>query len=76
MDPILVVIQLLYLFHRLFFASITSSNNQQWVNSGWDWMKNKRESYFSDSYNLLTMLFITGNWWKPVPDDKNTKSNK
>ncbi|MHA2887484.1 glycosyl hydrolase family 8 [Bacillus cereus] len=50
-------------------ASITSSNNQKWVNSGWDWMKNKRESYFSDSYNLLTMLFITGNWWKPVPDD-------
>ena len=50
-------------------ASITSSNNQKWVNSGWDWMKNKRESYFSDSYNLLTMLFITGNWWKPIPDD-------
>lgn len=54
-------------------ASITSSNNQKWVNSGWDWMKNKRESYFSDSYNLLTMLFITGNWWKPVPDDKKHK---
>ncbi|MCU5518230.1 glycosyl hydrolase family 8 [Bacillus wiedmannii] len=55
-------------------ASITSSNNQKWVNSGWDWMKNKRESYFSDSYNLLTMLFITGNWWKPVPDGKKTQN--
>ncbi|MDA1760606.1 glycosyl hydrolase family 8 [Bacillus cereus] len=55
-------------------ASITSSNNQKWVNSGWDWMKNKRESYFSDSYNLLTMLFITGNWWKPVSDDKKTQN--
>ncbi|ARO62649.1 Uncharacterized protein B5E39_0085 [Bacillus cereus] len=55
-------------------ASITSSNNQKWVNSGWDWMKNKKESYFSDSYNLLTMLFITGNWWKPVPDDKKTQN--
>lgn len=55
-------------------ASITSSNNQKWVNSGWDWMKNKRESYFSDSYNLLTMLFITGNWWKPVPDNKKTQN--
>ncbi|MED3570389.1 glycosyl hydrolase family 8, partial [Bacillus thuringiensis] len=55
-------------------ASITSSNNQKWVNSGWDWMKNKRESYFSDSYNLLTMLFITGNWWKPAPDDKKTQN--
>ncbi|HDR7355094.1 glycosyl hydrolase family 8 [Bacillus wiedmannii] len=55
-------------------ASITDSNNQKWVNSGWDWMKNKRESYFSDSYNLLTMLFITGNWWKPVPEDKKTQN--
>lgn len=54
-------------------ASITNSNNQKWVNSGWDWMKNKRESYFSDSYNLLTMLFITGNWWKPIPDNKRHK---
>ncbi|MGF9873158.1 glycosyl hydrolase family 8 [Bacillus tropicus] len=55
-------------------ASITNSNNQKWVNSGWDWMKNKRESYFSDSYNLLTMLFITGNWWKPIPDNKKTQN--
>lgn len=55
-------------------ASITNSNNQKWVNSGWDWMKNKRESYFSDSYNLLTMLFITGNWWKPVPDNKKIQN--
>ncbi|MDA1644756.1 MULTISPECIES: glycosyl hydrolase family 8 [unclassified Bacillus cereus group] len=55
-------------------ASITNSNNQKWVNSGWDWMKNKREGYFSDSYNLLTMLFITGNWWKPIPDNKKTQN--
>ncbi|MGH0594768.1 glycosyl hydrolase family 8 [Bacillus pretiosus] len=55
-------------------ASTTKSDNQKWVNSGWDWMKNKKESYFSDSYNLLTMLFITGNWWKPVPEDKKTQN--
>ncbi|MGH1324015.1 glycosyl hydrolase family 8 [Bacillus pretiosus] len=55
-------------------ASTTKSDNQKWVNSGWDWMKNKKESYFSDSYNLLTMLFITGNWWKPVPDDKKIEN--
>ncbi|WP_226639277.1 glycosyl hydrolase family 8 [Bacillus tropicus] len=55
-------------------ASITNSNNQKWVNSGWDWMKNRRESYFSDSYNLLTMLFITGNWWKPIPDNKKAQN--
>ncbi|WP_306007967.1 glycosyl hydrolase family 8 [Bacillus sp. MMSF_3353] len=55
-------------------ASTTKSDNQKWVNSGWDWMKNKKESYFSDSYNLLTMLFITGNWWKPIPDDKKIEN--
>lgn len=55
-------------------AGTTNSNNQGWVNSGWDWMKNKKESYFSDSYNLLTMLFLTGNWWKPTPDNKNVQS--
>lgn len=51
-------------------ASITNTINQNWINSGWDWMKNKKESYYSDSYNLLTMLFISGNWWKPVPEDR------
>lgn len=51
-------------------ASITNSINQDWVNCGWDWMKNKKESYYSDSYNLLTMLFVSGNWWKPVPGDR------
>ncbi|MGG3523741.1 glycosyl hydrolase family 8 [Bacillus pseudomycoides] len=55
-------------------AGTTNSNNQAWVNNGWDWMKNKKESYFSDSYNLLTMLFITGNWWKPTPDEKNIQN--
>lgn len=55
-------------------AGTTNSNNQEWVNSGWDWMKNKKESYFSDSYNLLTMLFITGNWWKPISDEKQIQS--
>ncbi|HDR3908612.1 chitosanase [Bacillus cereus group sp. N17] len=46
-------------------AGVSNSNNQDWINKGWEWMKNKQESYFSDSYNLLNMLFITGNWWKP-----------
>lgn len=47
-------------------AGVTDSANQAWVNTGWDWMKNSKESYFSDSYNLLSMLFISGNWWKPA----------
>ncbi|OAB33034.1 chemotaxis protein [Paenibacillus glacialis] len=47
-------------------AATTNSAHQAWVNSGWDWMKNKKEGYFSDSYNLLNMLFISGNWWIPT----------
>lgn len=47
-------------------ASTTNTSHQAWVNAGWDWMKNKKESYYNDSYNLLTMLFMSGNWWKPV----------
>ncbi|MNW45293.1 Endoglucanase precursor [compost metagenome] len=64
------------------FISAGTANpaNQAWVNAGWDWMKNKKEDYFSDSYNLLNMLFLTGNWWKPggspVPEAPNLALNK
>ncbi|OMC93871.1 chemotaxis protein [Paenibacillus odorifer] len=47
-------------------AATTTSTHQAWVNAGWDWMKNKKESYFSDSFNMLNLLFISGNWWKPT----------
>jgi endo-1,4-beta-D-glucanase Y len=46
-------------------AATTSTSNQAWVNAGWDAIKNAKSSYFSDSYNLLNLLFISGNWWKP-----------
>jgi endo-1,4-beta-D-glucanase Y/predicted RNA-binding Zn ribbon-like protein len=46
-------------------AGVTNSANQAWVNSGWDWMKNAKEGYYSDSYNMLSMIFISGNWWIP-----------
>lgn len=55
-------------------ASTTSTSHQAWVNAGWDWMKNKQENYFSDSYNLMTMLFITGNWWKPTAASSDTQA--
>jgi len=60
-------------------AATADSSNQAWVNTGWDWMKNKKEDYFSDSYNLLNMLYISGNWWKPglaeVPSQPNLALN-
>lgn len=64
----------------LISAGTANSANQAWVNAGWDWMKNKKEDYFSDSYNLLNMLFLTGNWWKPggeqVPEAPNLAVNQ
>lgn len=47
-------------------AATTNSAHQSWVNSGWDWMKNSKDGYYSDSFNMLNMLFISGNWWKPT----------
>lgn len=53
-------------FTSPFIAAATSnSSHQTWVNNGWEWMKNAKSSYFSDTYNLMTMLYISGNWWKP-----------
>ncbi len=49
----------------LISAATTSTSHQAWVNAGWDWMKNAKSSYFSDSFNLLNLLYISGNWWKP-----------
>ena len=46
-------------------ASVTDSKNQDFLNKGWEIIKNKKDSYYSDSFNLLCMLFISGNWWKP-----------
>ncbi len=56
-------------------ASAANSPNQAWVNAGWDWMKNKKEDYFSDTYNLLNMLFISGNWWVPTAETQPPVTN-
>lgn len=47
-------------------AGTASSSNQAWVNTGWSWMINQTDGYYSDSYNLMTMLFMSGNWWNPI----------
>lgn len=49
----------------LIAAGTANGAHQTWVNAGWDWMKNKKEDYFSDTYNLLCMLYLSGNWWIP-----------
>jgi endo-1,4-beta-D-glucanase Y len=46
-------------------ASVVNPANQAFLNSGWNFLKNKKSGYYSDTYNLLCQLFISGNWWKP-----------
>lgn len=46
-------------------AAVISTANQDFVNRGWDYIKGSNDGYFSDTYALLCMLFISGNWWKP-----------
>lgn len=53
-------------------AATANSSHQSWVNAGWDYMKNAKSSYFSDTYNLMNMLFVSGNWWKPAPASAST----
>jgi endo-1,4-beta-D-glucanase Y len=47
-------------------ASIVNPENQEFLNKGWQMIKNDRSSYYGDSLNLLSMLFISGNWWIPT----------
>lgn len=46
-------------------ASTCDAANQSFLNSGWNAIKNMQEGYFEDTYNLLCMLYISGNWWVP-----------
>ncbi len=57
----------------LVVASITNSANQNFLNVGWDYIKNKQEDYYGASINLLSMLVISGNWWLPEPETVNNQ---
>ncbi|GAL85527.1 chitosanase-glucanase [Sporocytophaga myxococcoides] len=46
-------------------AATCDRENQAFLNEGWSVIKEMKESYFEDSYNLLSLLFISGNWWAP-----------
>ena len=39
--------------------------NQKWANKGFDFIKNYKVDYFSDSINLLSMMVLTHNYWLP-----------
>lgn len=46
-------------------ASVSDAAHQSFLNDGWNFIKNLQKTYFEDTYNLLCMLFISGNWWMP-----------
>lgn len=46
-------------------ACVTNSSNQNYLNLGWNVIKNAEGSYFGDCISLLSMLYISGNWWVP-----------
>jgi len=54
-------------------AGVIDPANQQWVNDGWNFMKSTRDGYYEDTYNMLCMLFVSGNWW--VPQATSTPNN-
>jgi endoglucanase len=46
-------------------AATTDSAYQEFLNRGWDVIKDRQEGYYSDTLTLLSMLLISGNWWAP-----------
>ncbi len=53
-------------FSAPFGAGATvSSANQAYLNALWDRIVTMQEGYYEDTLNLLNMIYISGNWWKP-----------
>ncbi len=52
-----------------------SSTSQDFLNKGWNEIKMEKEEYYEDSINLLCMLILSGNWWKPEPYTEIDKEN-
>lgn len=46
-------------------AATISADYQDFVDEGWDIISVWRTNYYNDSINLLSMMQISGSWWKP-----------
>jgi endo-1,4-beta-D-glucanase Y len=44
-----------------------SATSQTFLDKGWNVIKSEQEGYYEDTINLLCMLLMSGNWWKPEP---------
>lgn len=56
-------------------ACVTNSNNQDYLNKGWYAIYGDTYEihHFEVAVNLLSMLFISGNWWKPGQSNTQAK---
>ncbi len=52
-----------------------SSTAQDFLDEGWKAITYSTEDYYEDSINLLCMLLMTGNWWKPEAPTEITDKN-
>ncbi len=46
-------------------AAMLDANQQAFLNSIYQLVYNKREAYYEDSVNMLSLLAMTGNYWQP-----------
>lgn len=46
-------------------ACVCDATHQEYLNDGWNIIKNAQGDYYGDSIGLLCLLLISGNWWKP-----------
>lgn len=48
-------------------SAVSTTASQTLMDKGWNIIKTEKEEYYEDSVNLLCMLLLSGNWWKPEP---------
>jgi endo-1,4-beta-D-glucanase Y len=53
-----------------------SAISQSFLNKGWNEVKLIKEDYYEDTINLLCMLLMSGNWWKPEPYTEINNQNE
>ncbi len=44
-----------------------SAASHSFMDKGWSAVHQDKEGYYEDTINLLCMLLMSGNWWKPEP---------
>ncbi|RMD79767.1 MAG: beta-glucanase [Lentisphaerae bacterium] len=43
-----------------------ATGHQKWLDAAFDYVKDYKTDYFSDSVNMLCLLILTGNYWLPA----------